>query len=68
MQRAIDAHGIQCTNDKCRYGRVICCIGVNPDKTYVVTPQKRAQILRGMLTGSDDGKVYKNVQVEGMDK
>jgi len=31
-----------------RYGRVICCIGVNPNKTYDVTPQARASILRKM--------------------
>ena len=50
----------------CRYGRVICCIGVNPDKVYDVTPQTRAQILREMLSGSDDRTRCKNVQVEGM--
>jgi len=32
-----------------RYGRVICCIGVNPNKQYEVTPQSRAEILREML-------------------
>ena len=53
-----------------RYGRVICCIGVNPNKRYDVTPQTRAQILRGMLSGgisADDnvGSRCKNVQVEG---
>mmetsp|Transcript_23429 Transcript_23429/g.46636 ORF Transcript_23429/g.46636 Transcript_23429/m.46636 type:complete len:242 (+) Transcript_23429:134-859(+) len=32
-----------------RYGRVICCIGVNPNKQYDVTPQSRAEILREML-------------------
>ncbi|KAL9188512.1 hypothetical protein ACHAXT_006890 [Thalassiosira profunda] len=49
-----------------RYGRVICCIGVNPNKTYDVTPQTRSQILRKMLGGSDDGNGTgcKNVQVE----
>mmetsp|Transcript_22265 Transcript_22265/g.39651 ORF Transcript_22265/g.39651 Transcript_22265/m.39651 type:complete len:254 (-) Transcript_22265:352-1113(-) len=47
-----------------RYGRVICCIGVNPNKVYDVTPQTRAQILREMLSGSDDGTSCKNVQVE----
>jgi len=47
-----------------RYGRVICCIGVNPDKVYDVTPQTRAQILREMLSGSDDRTRCKNVQVE----
>lgn len=30
-----------------RYGRVICCIGVNPNKVYDVTPKTRAEILRG---------------------
>lgn len=50
----------------CRYGRVICCIGVNPDKVYDVTPQTRAQILREMLSGSDGRTRCKNVQVEGM--
>lgn len=53
-----------------RYGRVICCIGVNPNKRYDVTPQTRAQILRDMLSGgisADDnvGSRCKNVQVEG---
>lgn len=50
-----------------RYGRVICCIGVNPNKTYDVTPKTRAGILREMLSGSNDGngKGCKNVQVEG---
>jgi len=48
-----------------RYGRVICCIGVNPNKQYDVTPRTRAQILREMLSGSDDDKNRcKNVQVE----
>ncbi|KAL7434233.1 hypothetical protein ACHAXH_005266 [Discostella pseudostelligera] len=48
-----------------RYGRVICCIGVNPNKRYDVTPQARAQILREMLSGGDDGSTRcKNVQVE----
>jgi len=51
-----------------RYGRVICCIGVNPNKRYDVTPQARAQILREMLSGGDDGSTRcKNVQVEGND-
>ena len=49
-----------------RYGRVICCIGVNPNKQYDVTPQTRAQILREMFSGSDDRIRCKNVQVEGM--
>mmetsp|Transcript_22973 Transcript_22973/g.37516 ORF Transcript_22973/g.37516 Transcript_22973/m.37516 type:complete len:160 (+) Transcript_22973:2-481(+) len=48
-----------------RYGRVICCIGVNPNKQYDVTPQTRAQIVREMLSGSDDGtNRCKNVQVQ----
>lgn len=47
-----------------RYGRVICCIGVNPNKQYDVTPKQRVQILRGMLNGSDDGGRCKNVDVE----
>jgi len=47
-----------------RYGRVICCIGVNPNKKYDVTPQTRAQIVREMLSGSDDRTCCKNVQVE----
>jgi pantetheine-phosphate adenylyltransferase len=44
-----------------RYGRVICCIGVNPNKTYDVTPQSRAEILREMLS-HDEG--CKNITVE----
>lgn len=44
-----------------RYGRVICCIGVNPNKQYDVTPQSRAEILREMLT-HDGG--CNNVTVE----
>ena len=44
-----------------RYGRVICCIGVNPNKQYDVTPQSRADILREMLSG--DG-CCNNVSVE----
>ena len=39
---------------------------MNPDKVYDVTPQTRAQILREMLSGSDDRTRCKNVQVEGM--
>jgi hypothetical protein len=54
------------TNNKRRYGRVICCIGVNPNKHYDVTPQTRAKILREMLDGSEAGAGCKNVQVEGM--
>ena len=65
----------------CRYGRVICCIGVNPDKRYDVSPQTRAGILRKMLVGignadDDDGNGRRdgdgtastgcdNVQVQG---
>ena len=45
-----------------RYGKVICCIGVNPNKQYDITPQSRAEILREMLK-TDDG-VCKNVTVE----
>ncbi len=51
-----------------RYGRVICCIGVNPNKRYEVSPQTRAQILRDMLVGSagdGNGTSCDNVQVEG---
>ena len=48
-----------------RYGRVICCIGVNPNKRYDVTPQTRAQILRDMISGSSVDDRCKNVQVEG---
>lgn len=33
---------------------------------YDVTPQTRAQILRDMLSGSDGGTSYKNVEVKGM--
>ena len=51
-----------------RYGRVICCIGVNPNKTYPVSPNTRAQILRDMLVGdvSTDRTTNNctNVQVE----
>ena len=48
-----------------RYGRVICCIGVNPNKRYDVTPETRAQILRDMISGSSVDVTCKNVQVEG---
>lgn len=59
-----------------RYGRVICCIGVNPNKIYDVTPLTRAQLLREMLTSNDAndgtgrnmGASCKNVQVEGKRK
>ncbi|KAL7441090.1 hypothetical protein ACHAXM_007972 [Skeletonema potamos] len=44
-----------------RFGRVICCIGVNPNKQYDVNPQSRAEILREML--SHDGGCN-NVTVE----
>ena len=49
-----------------RYGRVICCIGVNPNKKYQVSPQTRAQILADMLSGdgSDRRANCNNVQVE----
>lgn len=49
-----------------RYGRVICCIGVNPNKKYDVSPQTRVQILRDMLVGDGDGGTNRcsNVQVE----
>lgn len=47
-----------------RYGRVICCIGVNPNKKYDVTPLTRAQILREMLSGKEEESLCKNVQVE----
>lgn len=48
-----------------RYGRVICCIGVNPNKKYPVSPQTRAQILRDMLSGDGStDKTTNNVQVE----
>lgn len=42
-----------------RYGRVICCIGVNPNKTYDVTPQARASILRKMCEDCS------NIRVQG---
>ena len=44
-----------------RYGRVICCIGVNPNKQYDATPQTRAEILREMLKSDS---TCKNVTVE----
>eukprot|EP00578_Thalassiosira_sp_NH16_P028955 CAMPEP_0181096196 /NCGR_PEP_ID=MMETSP1071-20121207/10905_1 /TAXON_ID=35127 /ORGANISM="Thalassiosira sp., Strain NH16" /LENGTH=193 /DNA_ID=CAMNT_0023178591 /DNA_START=232 /DNA_END=813 /DNA_ORIENTATION=+ len=47
-----------------RFGRVICCIGVNPNKKYDVTPQTRAQILREMLSGGGDRSCCNNVQVK----
>ena len=50
-----------------RYGRVICCIGVNPNKTYDVTPQSRAEILREMLKSNDGNETSSscnNVTVE----
>lgn len=45
-----------------RYGRVICCIGVNPTKNYAVSPQVRAQILQDMLVLTTSG-ACNNVQV-----
>ena len=46
-----------------RYGQVIVVIGVNPNKTYQVTPIQRVEILRKML---DSKKMTRNVRVEGM--
>mmetsp|Transcript_11505 Transcript_11505/g.25326 ORF Transcript_11505/g.25326 Transcript_11505/m.25326 type:complete len:167 (+) Transcript_11505:112-612(+) len=48
-----------------RYGRVICCIGVNPNKEYEVSPQTRAQILREMIVHNLPNASAKSVQVEG---
>lgn len=44
-----------------RYGQVIVVIGVNPNKTYQVTPMQRVELLRKML---DTKTSIKNVRVE----
>ena len=46
-----------------RYGQVVVVIGVNPNKTYPVSPIQRVEILRKMI---DSKKLTRNVRVEGM--
>ena len=47
-----------------RYKEVIVVIGVNPSKTYSVTPQQRADILSTMIETLDLGDDC-NARVEG---
>lgn len=58
-----------CTNNKYngifsfqRYGKVIAVVGMNPKKKYLVSPEERAELLRGMLQGNPDTA---GVSVEG---
>ena len=44
-----------------RYKQVVAVIGFNPNKTYPVTPEQRAELLREMLKGTSNT----NVRVEG---
>lgn len=44
-----------------RYGTVIAVIGVNPNKTYVVTPQERADMIKAML---DSAGIKDQVRVQ----
>jgi len=46
-----------------RYGRVVVVVGMNPDKSYKVTPDQRAYMLRKMIRM--DPAVNRNVRVEG---
>jgi len=53
-----------------RYGKVLAVIGTNPNKTYDVSPEERAEMLRTMINVSnddddDDHHGPKNVRVEG---
>ena len=47
-----------------RYKEVIVVIGVNPNKKYAVSPQKRAEILTKMVNTLELGREC-NVRVEG---
>ena len=47
-----------------RYKKVIVVIGVNPKKTYDVTPEKRSDIVKGMVNTLELGKNC-NISVEG---
>ena len=46
-----------------RYGEVIVVVGMNPNKTYAVSPAQRAEFIQRMLDAS--GIAKKNFRVEG---
>lgn len=61
---------LQCLSE--RYGRVIVAIGFNPDKQYVVSPEKRKELVERMTdhlanveTQLIDGYIWRHVKPQG---
>ena len=48
-----------------RYGKVIAVVGMNPNKTYPVSPCQRVALIRKMIQHSQTTPPLSNVQVQG---
>lgn len=47
-----------------RHSKVICVVGMNPDKKYDVTPQERANLLRTMFNSNNNNDTHNNIEVQ----